>query len=57
MTEKIFDEFGDEIISCRICGGDTTMKGTKLCDRCWELEKRISMDKDLARKILDSFNA
>ena len=28
------------------------MTGTKLCDRCWELERRIQADPTLARKIL-----
>lgn len=28
------------------------MLGTKLCDRCWELEKRITSDPAIARKIL-----
>lgn len=28
------------------------MRGTKRCDRCWELEKRIKADPDLARAIL-----
>lgn len=39
-------------IPCRICGEQTPMLGTKLCDRCWELETRIHHDPELARKIL-----
>ena len=36
---------------CRICGHETAMLGTKLCDRCWELERRITADLELARRI------
>ena len=28
------------------------MLGTKLCDRCWELEGRILRDLELAKKII-----
>lgn len=38
---------------CRICGDQTPMLGTKLCDRCWELETRIRRDMELAEKILN----
>lgn len=39
-------------IPCRLCGQDTPMLGTKLCDGCWELETRIKLDPELAKKIL-----
>jgi len=39
-------------VPCRICGKPTPMLGTKLCDRCWELETRIRHDPEIARKIL-----
>ena len=42
----------DEEIPCRICEKPTRMLGTKLCDRCWELESRIHMDPEIAVKIL-----
>lgn len=29
---------GNEVISCKICGEDTTMLGTRLCNPCWELD-------------------
>jgi hypothetical protein len=32
------------------------MTGTQLCDRCWELEKRIKADPELARRILVAFD-
>lgn len=28
------------------------MLGTKLCDPCWELEHRIKLDPELARRML-----
>jgi hypothetical protein len=43
-------------VPCRICGNQTPMLGTKLCDRCWELESRIKHDPELARKILKAFD-
>lgn len=53
-----FDELLQEIISCKTCGGDTTMLGTKLCDPCWELDKGwrelVRRDKDKARDWLQA---
>ena len=43
---------GEKIIDCLLCGGETTMLGTKLCDRCWELKRRIEADPELTREIL-----
>lgn len=43
------DSSGQKII-CTICG--SMMVDTTLCDRCWELERRIRSDPELARKIL-----
>lgn len=40
-------------VACRICSNPTPMLGTKLCDRCWELEKRIHADPELAQRILE----
>lgn len=39
-------------VPCGLCGLPTIMTGTKRCDRCWELERRIESDPDLARWIL-----
>jgi hypothetical protein len=39
-------------VACEICGASTPMINTKRCDRCWELERRIHDDPELARKIL-----
>lgn len=41
-----------ETVPCRICGNQTPMTGTKLCDRCWELKKRIHADPAIAERIL-----
>lgn len=29
-------------IPCKVCGEPTTMKGTKLCDGCWEVQSRLT---------------
>ncbi|KKM17320.1 hypothetical protein LCGC14_1676940 [marine sediment metagenome] len=50
------DRFGQEICECTLCGQETPMIGTRLCDRCWELKSRIEADPDLARKILMEYN-
>ena len=52
VNGKRCNNLGQELIKCRLCGNDTTMLGTKLCDRCWELETRIQADLELAERIL-----
>lgn len=37
---------------CGICGLATTGLGTRRCDRCWELERRIEADPEIAEWIL-----
>lgn len=44
----------EETCPCSLCGQPTPMLATKLCNRCWELEKRITADPDIAQTILDS---
>ena len=39
-------------IPCELCGTATTYLGTKRCNRCWELERRIESNPELAQKIL-----
>jgi DNA polymerase-3 subunit epsilon len=47
----------DELTTtCRICGKDTPMLGTRLCDRCWELETRIGLNPELAKTILTNLS-
>jgi uncharacterized CHY-type Zn-finger protein len=52
LSGKSFNQFNQEIIVCGICGGPTTMQGTKRCDSCYELESRIKRHPSLTRKIL-----
>jgi hypothetical protein len=40
-------------VPCGLCDKPTEMAGTRRCNRCWELEKRIQADPGIARKILD----
>lgn len=40
--------------ACEWCGKETPMTGTKRCDRCWELERRIEADPKLARLMVDA---
>lgn len=37
---------------CDLCEQPTTNGGTKRCDRCWELERRIEADPKIAAAIL-----
>lgn len=46
------NHFIQQIIKCRLCNNETTMLGTKLCDRCYELETRIQRDLELATQIV-----
>ena len=39
-------------VPCDLCGRPTFSFGTRRCDPCWELERRIKFDPDLAAKIL-----
>lgn len=39
-------------VKCKWCGTDTTMLGTRECDRCWELRSRIEADMVLAEKMM-----
>lgn len=48
--------FGYQTAPCGLCGKPTPMLGTKRCDTCHELEGRIQMSPDLARRILAGLN-
>lgn len=37
-----YNKFHEEIIKCKSCGNPTTMKGTKLCDGCWNAKGILS---------------
>lgn len=41
-----------ETAPCELCGRTITITDTKLCYRCWELDRRIKADPALAYKIL-----
>ena len=37
------NRFKEPVIACEArCGALTTMLGTRLCDRCWEAQRRLS---------------
>lgn len=44
-------------VPCKWCGTPTPMLGTKMCDGCWELDRRIERQPALARRILEAFEA
>lgn len=38
---KSYNRFGEQVIDCKTgCGRKTTMTGTKLCDFCWEEDRK-----------------
>ncbi len=39
-------------VPCGLCGQQTPMIATKRCDRCWELEKRVQADPEIALAII-----
>lgn len=41
-----------ETTSCGLCNVETSNTGTGLCDRCWELDRRIKSDPVIAARIL-----
>lgn len=41
-----------DTVPCGLCQNPTPMKGTRRCDRCWELEKRVQADPAIARRVL-----
>lgn len=44
-------------VPCKVCEQPTCSKGTQLCDRCWELDNRIRMDPEIARRLLAEHDA
>jgi hypothetical protein len=41
-------------VPCTLCGKPTLMLGTKLCDSCWEISRRIESEPSKAIKVLES---
>ena len=37
---------------CKWCGTDTDFEGTKMCNDCWELDKRIPSKEQIVIKML-----
>jgi len=37
---------------CKLCATPTPMLGTRLCGRCWELDRRVRAAPEIARRIL-----
>lgn len=42
----------DTYVPCKYCGELTNMTNTKLCNGCWELERRIENNIKLSKKII-----
>lgn len=50
---KHYNQYNEQVVKCELCLlRDTTMLGTKRCNTCWELERRIRIDLHLAKKII-----
>lgn len=47
----------DYYIQCKWCGKPTKMKGTKMCDGCWELDHRIRGGLPLAERIIAHYKS
>ena len=41
-----------KVVPCKYCGKPTISLGTKLCDKCWELDHRIIADPEIVTAIL-----
>ncbi len=54
-TEKR-DRWGRLLVPCKWCDMDTAMTGTKMCDRCYELDKRIALDFEVAETIVKHYH-
>jgi hypothetical protein len=42
----------EETVKCELCGELTAMTGTKRCDRCWEVERWVTANPEIAGKVL-----
>lgn len=45
------------VILCKWCGSSTHFLGTKMCDRCYELESRIEADLELAERMVKEISS
>ncbi len=39
-------------VPCQWCGTETPMTGTKMCDNCWELDKRVLRNPDVTLRMM-----
>lgn len=44
---KLKSKYAGEVVPCILCGAPTIMTGTKQCDNCWELKRRLEWIDDL----------
>lgn len=58
MSNQELAEFANKhelpTLPCKYCGLPTLMLGTRLCDRCWELEHRVKNDIEITIQILNT---
>lgn len=47
-----YNLFGEIIYECKLCGNGTTMGGTRLCDRCYEISNAVQYDMPLVEKAI-----
>ena len=52
---KKYNQLGQQVIQCSICGERTTMLGTEHCDRFHELDSRIRRDIDIAERLVNCY--
>lgn len=50
------DQHGQRVVACELCGKPTIMLSTQRCDGCWELERRVQNDPDIALRVLAKMN-
>jgi hypothetical protein len=41
MTTRTSDDLPPALVPCKTCGTPTNLTGTKLCNPCWEVERRL----------------
>lgn len=49
--------YEQETVPCDLCGTPTPMTGTRRCDPCWELERRVEQRPEVAKKLVAAMDA
>lgn len=49
--------YEEETVPCDLCGTPTPMTGTRRCDPCWELERRVEQRPEVAKKLVAAMAA